>query len=71
MRSTRCTRVSTTRADCRCPATRPTRCDHIDVGPDNEPLLVDVRPIAWLCAELVAEARDHHRHRMRAGRSVH
>lgn len=45
--------------------------DVIDVGPDNEPLLVEVRPIAWLSAELVTEAQHHYRHRMRAGRSVH
>jgi hypothetical protein len=41
----------------------------IDFGPDNEPLLVDVQPIAWLGDELVAEAHQRYRERMRIGRS--
>jgi hypothetical protein len=41
----------------------------VDVGPDNEPLLVDVRPIAWLSAELVREAHHRYRDRLVAGRS--
>jgi hypothetical protein len=41
----------------------------VDFGPDNEPLLVEVRPIAWLTAELVAEAQDRYRRRMDVGRA--
>ncbi|HEU5475629.1 MAG TPA: DUF6098 family protein [Actinophytocola sp.] len=40
----------------------------VDVGPDNEPLLVDVRPLAWLTADLVAEAHSRYQKRMDAGR---
>lgn len=39
----------------------------VDHGPDNEPLLVCVQPIAWLSADLVAEAHRRYRHRMDAG----
>jgi hypothetical protein len=39
----------------------------VDFGPDNEPLLVDVRPIAWLSPELVAEAERRYRQRMNVG----
>jgi hypothetical protein len=39
----------------------------VDHGPDNEPLLVCVRPIAWLSADLVAEAHRRYRQRMDAG----
>jgi hypothetical protein len=39
----------------------------VDFGPDNEPLLVNVRPIAWLTAELVADADRRYRHRMNVG----
>jgi hypothetical protein len=45
--------------------------DQVDVGPDNEPLLVGVRPIAWLAPELVTEARRRYRDRMNVGRAVH
>jgi hypothetical protein len=41
--------------------------DVVDIGPDNEPLLVGVKPIAWLTPRLVAEARDRYRHRLDAG----
>jgi hypothetical protein len=45
--------------------------DAVDFGPDNEPLLINVSPIAWLSADLVREA--HHRYRIRfdAGKSIH
>lgn len=39
----------------------------VDFGPDNEPLLVGVRPIAWLSPELVAEAERRYRERMNVG----
>jgi hypothetical protein len=42
-----------------------------DIGPDNEPLLVAVRPVAWLSADLVAEAHRRYRERMDIGRSLH
>jgi hypothetical protein len=35
----------------------------VDRGPDDEPLLADVRPIAWLSAELVSEAARRYRDR--------
>lgn len=43
----------------------------VDVGPDNEPLLVDVEPIAWLSDELLAQARERYHARLDAGRSTH
>jgi Family of unknown function (DUF6098) len=43
----------------------------IDVGPDNEPLLVAVQPIAWLSADLVAEAHQRYHEHMDAGRATH
>lgn len=43
----------------------------VDFGPDNEPLLVDVVPVAWLAAELVAEARASYVERLRAGKATH
>ena len=42
--------------------------DAVDFGPDNEPLLVRVQPIAWLSAELVREAHERYRSRLAAGR---
>ncbi|HET9141090.1 DUF6098 family protein [Actinophytocola sp.] len=39
----------------------------VDVGPDNEPLLVAVRPLAWLAPELLTEAHDRYRARMKVG----
>lgn len=41
--------------------------DVVDVGPDNEPLLVGVEPIAWLSSRLVAEARQRYRDSLDAG----
>lgn len=43
----------------------------VDVGPDNEPLLVGVRPVAWLSDGLVQEARRHYRARLDAGKATH
>lgn len=42
-----------------------------DFGPDNEPLLVHVRPIAWLSGELVREAHNRYVSRLNAGRATH
>ena len=42
-----------------------------DTGPDNEPLLVAIQPIAWLSPDLVVEAHRHYQQRMDAGRSLH
>jgi hypothetical protein len=42
-----------------------------DHGPDNEPLLVHVRPIAWLTGDLVREARRRYVSRLDAGRATH
>jgi hypothetical protein len=41
----------------------------VDFGPDNEPLLVEVRPIAWLSDELVEQARLRYQRNMDAGRA--
>lgn len=43
--------------------------DVVDFGPDNEPLLVNVRPIAWLSEELVDEARHRYQRNMEAGKA--
>jgi hypothetical protein len=43
----------------------------VDVGPDNEPLLVNIQPLAWLTAELVTDAHRRYRRHMDAGRSSH
>ncbi|NYI91930.1 hypothetical protein HNR02_005305 [Amycolatopsis endophytica] len=43
----------------------------VDFGPDNEPLLVDVEPIAWIADELVTEARERYHSRLDAGASTH
>jgi len=43
----------------------------IDFGPDNEPLLTDIHPIAWIAPELLDEAREHYRARFNAGQSTH
>lgn len=43
----------------------------VDFGPDNEPLLVDITPIAWLSADLVAEAHARYHSRLRAGATTH
>jgi hypothetical protein len=42
-----------------------------DFGPDNEPLLVDIAPVAWLSNELLAEAHQRYRDSMNAGKSTH
>lgn len=43
----------------------------VDLGPDNEPLLNDVVPIAWVSSELVTEAHQRYRARLDAGRATH
>jgi hypothetical protein len=43
----------------------------VDFGPDNEPLLRDIVPIAWLSSELVIEAHDHYQRALDAGRETH
>jgi hypothetical protein len=42
-----------------------------DFGPDNEPLLTEVRPIAWLSDELLDAARRHYREQLDAGQATH
>lgn len=42
-----------------------------DVGPDNEPLLVGMEPIAWLDPDVVGEAHRRYHERMDAGRATH
>jgi hypothetical protein len=37
-------------------------------GPDNEPLLGDVRPLAWVSDDCIGEARRRYEERMDAGR---
>lgn len=37
-------------------------------GPDSEPLVGDVRPVAWLGERAVAQAREHYRRVFAAGR---
>lgn len=37
-------------------------------GPDDEPLVTAVEPLAWLTEELLAEARERYRARFRVGR---
>jgi Family of unknown function (DUF6098) len=43
----------------------------VDFGPDNEPLLQDIRPIAWLSASLVRRAHQHYHERLAAGEATH
>lgn len=43
----------------------------IDFGPDNEPLLDEVHPIAWLSASLVDEAHRRYHECLNAGRATH
>lgn len=43
----------------------------IDFGPDNEPLLTDVEPIAWLSDELLAAAHKHYHGQLNAGQATH
>jgi hypothetical protein len=42
-----------------------------DFGPDNEPLVVGVQPVAWLSSEVVTEAFQRYQERMDTGRSLH
>lgn len=43
----------------------------VDFGPDNEPLLTDIRPIAWLSPDLVNEAHERYHRRLDAGKQIH
>lgn len=43
----------------------------IDFGPDNEPLVDDVRPIAWLSGSLLREAHQRYQERLDAGKATH
>ena len=43
----------------------------VDFGPDNEPLLDAIEPIAWLSGSLLREARQRYRERLDAGQATH
>lgn len=43
----------------------------VDIGPDNEPLVVDVVPVAWIAPELLAEAHERYSTRLNAGAATH
>jgi hypothetical protein len=43
----------------------------VDFGPDNEPLLTDIQPIAWLSEELLAAAQAHYEDQLDAGQATH
>lgn len=43
----------------------------VDFGPDNEPLLDEVRPVAWLSGALVREAHQRYHERLNAGQATH
>ncbi|WP_199435340.1 DUF6098 family protein [Qaidamihabitans albus] len=43
----------------------------IDFGPDNEPLLVDIEPVAWIDSALVDEAHRRYHARLNAGSETH
>lgn len=43
----------------------------VDFGPDNEPLLVDVEPVAWVDRALVDEAYERYHTRLDAGVETH
>jgi Family of unknown function (DUF6098) len=45
--------------------------EEIDFGPDNEPLLGGIQPIAWLSPALLREARQRYHDRLEAGRATH
>jgi hypothetical protein len=45
--------------------------DVVDHGPDNEPLLVNTTPIAWLSDEVVEQARHLYLTRFDAGKATH
>lgn len=42
----------------------------IDSGPDHEPLLVDIEPIAWLSDAVVEQAQRIYRERFEVGRAT-
>jgi hypothetical protein len=42
-----------------------------DTGPDNEPLLIDIQPIAWLAPDLITEAHHRYHDRMNTGQAQH
>ena len=41
----------------------------VGYGPDHEPLLGDVRPLAWIGSRAVAQARQRYRERFNVGRT--
>ncbi|WP_228714217.1 DUF6098 family protein [Prauserella endophytica] len=43
----------------------------VDFGPDNEPLLVDLQPVAWISPDLLEEARERYHSRLDAGTATH
>jgi Family of unknown function (DUF6098) len=43
----------------------------VGVGPDNEPLLAEIRPIAWVSGSLIREAHQRYQERLAAGRATH
>lgn len=43
----------------------------VDFGPDNEPLIVDPQPVAWVSPDLVAEAHARYHARLNAGAATH
>ncbi|HEY0447923.1 DUF6098 family protein [Actinophytocola sp.] len=43
----------------------------VDFGPDNEPLVDEISPIAWLSNDLLDEANHRYRTRLDAGRATH
>lgn len=43
----------------------------VDFGPDNEPLLADVEPIAWVADDLLREAHARYRDRLNVGQATH
>jgi hypothetical protein len=43
----------------------------VDFGPDNEPLLDEIQPVAWLSGELVRTAQRRYHDRLDAGRATH
>ncbi|SFO90450.1 hypothetical protein SAMN05421810_101348 [Amycolatopsis arida] len=43
----------------------------VDFGPDNEPLVVDITPVAWVSPALLDQAQRHYHQRLNAGESTH
>jgi hypothetical protein len=43
----------------------------VDFGPDNEPLLADFEPIAWVSEDLLREAHARYQDRLNAGQATH